>query len=537
MPVSRNSRSSRPSKRLFWCWDTAALAATAAALAGGAIGFVLRGGYTLYYGDALAHLNIARRLTDSRTPGFNQIGTVWLPLPHLAMAPFAARDDLWRSGLAGAIPCGLAFVLAMVFLALSVKAITESRAAAFAAALVFAANPNVLYLQSIPMTEMMFAGWLAVTLFFCCAFQRQPSPGYAAAAGLCATAGSMTRYEGWFLLPFAAIFVVTAGGKRRWLAAGLFAVFAASGPLLWLFHNWWYFGDALEFYRGPYSPKAIQGAASYPGQNDWRQAWVQYSAAVRWFAGQPLLWTAGIGALLHLTAFRAWPRSWRPVVMLALPPAFYLWSLHSGATPIFVPDLWPNSYYNTRYAITAMPLLAVAAALGVARLPLRVQTAAAVVAVSVAAAPWLLHPSTETWIAWKESQVNSETRRKWTAETAKFLREHYRPGSGVFTTFGDITGVFLQAGIPLRETLTWDNNPHWQAAIQRPDLFLREEWAVTLAGGPVQSCLLKAALNGPRYTLRKRILSKDAPAVEIYQRESTKGIREHPLYESPRRAQ
>ncbi|MFN0167764.1 MAG: glycosyltransferase family 39 protein [Bryobacteraceae bacterium] len=507
----------------------------AALLSGSAAWFFHRGGYTLSYGDALAHLNIARRLTDSRTPGFNQIGTVWLPLPHLVMAPFAARDDLWRSGLAGAIPCGLAFVLAAVFLGLSVKAITESRAAAVAAALLFAANPNVLYLQSIPMTEALFAACLATTLFFCCAFQRQPSLGYAAAAGVCATAGAMTRYEGWFLLPFAGIYFLIAGGKRRWLAASLFAAFALSGPLLWLFHNWWYFGDALEFYHGPYSPKAIQGAARYPGQSDWRQAWVQYSAAVRWFAGRPLLWVAGVGAVLHLTAFRTWARSWWPVVLLALPPVFYLWSLHSGATPIFVPDLWPNSYYNTRYAITAMPLVALAAALGIARLPLRAQRAAALLAVGAAMAPWLLHPSPEAWIAWKESQVNSETRRRWTSAAAEFLRANYRPGGGVFTTFGDVTGVFLEAGIPLRETLTWDNNPHWQAAVHRPDLFLWEEWAVALAGGPVQSCVLKAALNGPRYTLRKRILSKGAPAVEIYRRESAKGIREDPVYQGPRR--
>ena len=41
-------------------------------------------GYVLYYGDAEAHLNIARRIVDSRTPGPEQIGTVWLPLPHTA---------------------------------------------------------------------------------------------------------------------------------------------------------------------------------------------------------------------------------------------------------------------------------------------------------------------------------------------------------------------------------------------------------------------------------------------------------------------
>ena len=64
----------------------------------------LRAAITLYYGDAEAHLNIARRILDSRTPGPEQIGTVWLPLPHLLMIPFVMHDDWWRSGLAGRSP-------------------------------------------------------------------------------------------------------------------------------------------------------------------------------------------------------------------------------------------------------------------------------------------------------------------------------------------------------------------------------------------------------------------------------------------------
>ena len=43
----------------------------------------------LNYGDAIAHLHIARRVFDSHRPGLSQLGSVWLPLPHLLMIPFA----------------------------------------------------------------------------------------------------------------------------------------------------------------------------------------------------------------------------------------------------------------------------------------------------------------------------------------------------------------------------------------------------------------------------------------------------------------
>ena len=87
------------------------VSASAAALA-----LAARQGWTLWYGDAEAHLNIARRIFDSRTPGYEQFGTVWLPLPHLLMLPFVQFDALWRCGVGGAIAAALCFVCGGLFL-------------------------------------------------------------------------------------------------------------------------------------------------------------------------------------------------------------------------------------------------------------------------------------------------------------------------------------------------------------------------------------------------------------------------------------
>src|SRR5262249_8985200 len=55
----------------------------------------------LAYNDSASHLNIARRVLDSRSPGIAQLGTVWLPVPHLLMQPFVYVDFFWHTGLAG----------------------------------------------------------------------------------------------------------------------------------------------------------------------------------------------------------------------------------------------------------------------------------------------------------------------------------------------------------------------------------------------------------------------------------------------------
>ena len=68
----------------------------------------------LLYGDAVAHINIARRVFDSRTPGLRQLGTVWLPLPHLLIIPFIISDWSWHTGFGGSWPFMIAYVAGVV---------------------------------------------------------------------------------------------------------------------------------------------------------------------------------------------------------------------------------------------------------------------------------------------------------------------------------------------------------------------------------------------------------------------------------------
>src|ERR1700704_3034268 len=86
------------------------LAGITAAISVGALIFYYHQGAILLYGDAVAHINIARRVFDSRTPGLLQLGTVWLPLPHLLDIPFIVNDRMWQTGLGASIPSMLAYV-------------------------------------------------------------------------------------------------------------------------------------------------------------------------------------------------------------------------------------------------------------------------------------------------------------------------------------------------------------------------------------------------------------------------------------------
>jgi len=476
--------------------------------------------YTLYYGDAEAHLNIARRVVDSRTPGLSQIGPVWLPLPHLLMVPLAGSDTLWRNGLAGAIPSALCFAAAGLMLFAAARRVYGDSAAAAATLCVFALNANALYLQAIPMTEPVLAGSLAALLYSTVRFRESQSLGWAAAAGAAGLATSLARYEGWLMIPAVSLFFLVAARQRRVLCAIIFGAVASLGPLLWLAYSWYYSGDALGFYRGPDSALAIyqrlldSGMERYRGDHDWAQALLYYWHAVRLAAGWPALLLGMAG-----TAAAVLKRAWWPLLLLVAPPALIVGSIHSGGTPIYMPDLWPFSYWNTRFGVTALPALAFAAGALVLLVPKRVRTPAWLLVALLAVVPWLRSSWPESSICWKESQVNSEARRAWTRQGAAFMREHYRPGTGILMHFGDLPAILREAGIPLRESLQQDNLADWSGALAKPSIFLHEEWAVAIAGDAVEGAMEKAVREGPGYEVVKTIAVAGEPPIYIYRRQ------------------
>jgi hypothetical protein len=146
-------------------------------------------GLTLSHYDARGHLIVARRIIDSITPGWQQIGAVWLPLPHLLNALPVQVDAFYRSGASAvAISVG-SFVLATVAIAWIVLELTESAPAALAASAVFVLNPNLVYLQATPMTEPLLLALTTLGVALLLAENRR--------AGIVLALACLTRYEAW----------------------------------------------------------------------------------------------------------------------------------------------------------------------------------------------------------------------------------------------------------------------------------------------------------------------------------------------------
>jgi 4-amino-4-deoxy-L-arabinose transferase-like glycosyltransferase len=98
--------------------------------------------------------------------GSRELGSVWLPLPHLLLLPFVQIYSWWASGIAGVIPSALAYLAACAGIYRLARHWLRPAPSALALAF-FALNPNLLYLQTTAMTEPLFVCemvWVAVWL-------------------------------------------------------------------------------------------------------------------------------------------------------------------------------------------------------------------------------------------------------------------------------------------------------------------------------------------------------------------------------------
>jgi hypothetical protein len=424
------------------------------------------------YGDGIAHVEGARRIFDSLTPGYEAIGSVWLPLPHLLAAPLALNDVLWRTGLAGSLVSAVAFALtAWLLFRLSLEMnCTLAAAAVTLASLLLCLN--LLYIATTPLTEPLAILWSVLTVFLLFRFQQSGKMTMLVGAALAAFLGTLTRYDGWYLLPFAALFILlcrTRPWKDRIGEALVFSLIAGTGPLLWLLHNAYRFHNPLEFYNGPYSAKAIYAhqlattGFRYPTDGSWWLSAHYYLEDLKLVFGA---WSLELAAL----GFMAWilDRSLhlrRSAMLLFLVPLlFYTQSFAYGSVPIYVPTLFPHTYYNLRYGLEMAPAVALLAAFLIperaSKNNRRVLLGAicAILAVQAIGMGWR---GAKNLAVVREGVLNTPCKSDAEQDVIQFFRNHY-DGQPVLLAAGEWPCLMPRVGIPYRKTLTNVDRKYWR---------------------------------------------------------------------------
>ncbi len=324
----------------------------------------------LAYGDAESHLNIAKRVIQGLTPGFAQLGGIWLPLPHVLMIPFVAIEPLYRSGLAGSIVSGAAFVVCSIFLYKLSLLLTNNKVASFFAFLVFALNPNILYLQATPMTELPLLAFFILSSYFFIKYIRDdslPSLLLSSFFGFCAV---MTRYDGWFLVLFEALTIVLLYFHKKESFKKiegkfiLFSTLAFFGIMLWMMWDFLILGDPFYFTNSQFSARAQQQSwlvrHELPAYHNPFLAFAYYFVTSMSDSGIIIFLVALVGLIIFLRNKENIHRYFISFIVL-VPLIFNTFTLFVGQSVIFIPHLTPVGFewrlFNVRYGVLMIPVV------------------------------------------------------------------------------------------------------------------------------------------------------------------------------------
>jgi hypothetical protein len=516
----------------------------------------------LLYGDAVAHINIARRVFDSQTPGLLQLGTVWLPLPHLLMIPFLWSDSMWQNGTGGSIPSMIAYVLGVMGLFRLVRGILEAdlrtkpaaRLGAWAAAFAYGANPNLIYMQATAMTESVYLALFIWAVVYFAEFIRglrknelrknedadgrktQVARTSLVGCAWCLAGAELTRYDGWFLAGVMGSAVVVIA-LRRWQNHALddrglrrvavkFVLGIAVVPVLWLAYNRVVYGNALEFANGPYSAKAIEQRVGAPNP-----AFHNVSVAAIYFLKSAQLNMAGgnwgrfwLAAAFAAVAIGVWKLRAQSASMLLLwvPLMFYALSIAYGSVPIHVYTWWPFATFNQRYGLQLLPMFAVSTGVLIASVFLVGAGGRHVWKLVAVILALMVVSYASVWKA--EPQCLQEARRNWEIRhilnsAVQNMVARLPRNSRFLMDLGEHVGVMEQAGIPLRQVVNNENHRPWKRPSDPEGLWERAladppryvDFVIAFDGDPVDQ-----GANRTNLTVLAEIHATGQPHARIY---------------------
>ena len=360
----------------------------------------------MYYSDSVSHLVRARQLVDYPSPSLEQIGTAWLPLPHLLLLPFSLVDLLFRTGLAGTFVSLPSIAITAAVLYKIIKEQMDASWIAFMGAGLYFLNPNILYLGLTAMTEALFMLFFVVSAFyfqkylysmllpssqrehstvksknrftwFCGPNQTLGSNKFIISSNMLKCSffvalATLCRYEAWPIPVFLSLFTTLCFLRLRTVVGGfqpllsnkkqltgllLCTVLSFSGIILWISYNWIYYDSPLEFLVSPYYSAAAQALG---GQNR-EYLFLQplgaasiYGVTALFFFGPVIITGAAFGYIVHRKL--AVPKEKVQIadmlyLFLAIPSLFNFLTLVFGVGEM---NYW---WFNSRFLIMLSPLL------------------------------------------------------------------------------------------------------------------------------------------------------------------------------------
>src|SRR5258706_697373 len=475
----------------------------------------LSNGLGLAYNDARSHLDIGRRVVEGLKPGLAQIGSVWLPLPHLLMVPTIWNDFMWHSGLSGALESMISFVGSGMLVYLFLKKLGASLLSRIIGVLVFVANINVLYMQSTAMTELLLLGTMTAGVYYLFLWQKEDKMLHLVKAAFWIMLATLNRYDGWFLFGMAilVIAVVTFKKKGYKTTEGIlffFSTLAGVGIVGWFLWNQLIFKDALYFILGPYSAHTQQQQLVQAG-NLATKGNLLYSLQIYMYAlvfnTNMYVLLLGIAGAVVLYFDKTIKPGIRIILLTLLAPLlFNILALFLGFSVLFIQGLSGNTWFNVRYGIVMAPSIAIFVGYLIQksrylRFPL-IGLLLIVLFFSFASADAVTIDDARVG----SSQKNVSEVSGWLAKNAK-----NKPGF-VLISAASHDAIIFSSGLPMSKFIHEGTGAYWTSATSNPDRWAR--WII-MRSYDLNDQTFKLIHNNPG--LKRYNLVEQYPFADIYE--------------------
>ncbi len=462
-------------------------------------------GLVLAYNDAKSRLNIARRIIDNLQPGFAQVGSVWLPLFHMLELPLIWNKTLWQSGIAGSVISMVSYVLGGVYLLKLLNKLEFSRIALLISFVIYALNPNMLYMQSLPLTEALLIFLAIAACYYLYSWSKDFKPSNLTLSAIFILLSSLTRYDGWFLLLFASIFVGIVSLIKKKIAFSIgnilmFLTLASLGVVLWLLWNKVIFGDPFYFALGPFSAKSQQLILKSQGllfsKGNLIYSIFIYLVVVLYNAG---IWIGSV-ALFGMVYFvfnkKIELNKKLILFLLSVPFIFNVSSLYAGHSVIHIPYIEPYTWFNDRYGLMMLPAIAVAFGYIVSKSKLCIILATSIIIFQF------------SFMYYGNNIITIEDGTRGSSgnfldDAGNWLGANAKNGLILIASSSNDPLIFT-SGIPLKRFIVEGSRRYWEDSLADPTRYAK--WVVMMKGDLVE----KNLNNNNKFLMNYSLVYKDA---------------------------
>ena len=212
--------------------------------------------FTYFHHDLMAHIYIPRTVIDNGAYSkLANLGTVWLPLPHMLFIPFVAINVLYTTGLAGTLVNGIMIGGSCVLL----YRLVEEKSLSIVASALFLGNVYTLVQGASAYTLPTGVFFILLSVFYFKCYWEKDDVREFMKCSLALILATLSRYEAWIVTLLIALFFVLRELKNKRTYRLVYVQIPFWGIFAWLFWNLAIFRDPFIWAYGPFPGISASG--------------------------------------------------------------------------------------------------------------------------------------------------------------------------------------------------------------------------------------------------------------------------------------